>query len=44
MADKKVEELLEFVVQKDEQNSKSTLKDILKKKVKERLLSGLDSK
>ena len=43
MTDKKVEELLEFVVQKDEEKSKSTLKDVLKKKVKERLLSGLDS-
>lgn len=43
MSDNKVEELLELVVQKDEEKSKSTLKDILKKKVKERLLSGLDS-
>lgn len=44
MSEQKVEELMEFIVKKDESNAKASLKDILKQKVKERLLSGLDSK
>ena len=44
MADKNVEELMEFIVDKKEDEAKASLKDILKKRLKERLLSGLDAK
>jgi hypothetical protein len=38
----KVEELVEFIVNKDEENAKDRLKDILKEKAKERLLQEFE--
>ena len=44
MSDKaKAEELVEFIVNKDEENAKNCLKDILREKAKERLLQEMEN-
>lgn len=45
MSDKKsIEELMEFMTKKDDNNVKKCLRAILKEKTKERLLSEVDEK
>jgi hypothetical protein len=39
----KSEELVEFIVNKDEENAKNCLKDILREKAKERILQEMEN-